>query len=79
MKKDDFLMAGALFLIALMVAGVHMATDHAIAEAVNTGNAALLSSAESWQMFIASLEILMVIGIIIGIKRDISRNARIAR
>ena len=75
MKKDDFLVAGALWLIAVLVTGVHVATDQAIAEAMSTGNADLLAAAQNWQWALMGLEILMIIAIVFGIKRDISRNA----
>ncbi|MCW1888327.1 MAG: hypothetical protein KIH67_002125 [Candidatus Moranbacteria bacterium] len=71
MSKNEYLTIGALYLSALMVAGLHAAIGHAFNEALNTGNATLLSSAESWQLALMIIDVISIVGIVSYLKRDI--------
>jgi DNA polymerase III alpha subunit len=76
MTKDTYLVAGAIYLIALLVAGIHVTTDYALTDALATGNTALRSAAEGWQIALAMVDAIIIIGITAFIKRDIRKRAR---
>lgn len=78
MKKDDFLMAGATFLIALMMAGTHATLDQSLTEALTTGHTVLRSAVEHSQALLAGFELAVIAGIAWFIRRDIRRTARTA-
>ena len=79
MKKDEIVMAAASFLVAMLLAMVNMMLDNALAEAIATGDSALLSRVENGQIIFAILEFLIIIGIAMMIKFDLAARSHKGR